>query len=97
VSSGVPPAIAGAECAPKPSMITHGSMDNELPIARWAIPLRDLWTKVNGCAPTTTPATAPCVAYGCPSEAPVHWCVENGGHGLSRGQAATIWAFFSKL
>jgi hypothetical protein len=64
----------------------------------WAETARDVWLSTNDCGTATTPTSPnPCVAYDCPADAPVIWCVHNEGHEWPSFAAEGIWAFFSNL
>lgn len=81
-----------------PAWIAHGTADATVPM-REGTAARDAWLAQNACDSTTTPVEpSPCVAYACPSEAPVVWCAFEGGHfplpDFTRG---AIWSFFRGL
>jgi polyhydroxybutyrate depolymerase len=80
---------------PVPAWIAHGTNDDLVPYSS-AQSARDVWLRINGCGTATTPTSpSPCVAYQCPANAPVHWCVHNEGHEWPSFAAQGIWAFFS--
>jgi poly(3-hydroxybutyrate) depolymerase len=82
---------------PVPAWIAHGTNDDLVPYSS-AQSARDVWLRINGCGTATTPTSpSPCVAYQCPANAPVHWCVHNEGHEWPSFAAQGIWAFFSRL
>jgi poly(3-hydroxybutyrate) depolymerase len=90
--------FGGATCAtPVPAWIAHAPNDDLVQFS-WAEDARDVWLSTNGCGTATTPTSpSPCVAYDCPADAPVHWCVHDEGHEWPSFAAEGIWAFFSSL
>lgn len=90
--------FGGDTCpTPVPAWIAHATNDDLVQYS-WAEDARDTWLRTNGCSTTTTPTSpGPCVAYECPEDAPVHWCVHEEGHEWPSFAADGIWAFFSRL
>lgn len=77
-----------------PAWITIGQ--GELVPARES--LRDFWRDREGCSATTSPvAPPPCVAYACPSQTPVHYCLHPAGHKWPDFGVQAAWAFFSRF
>lgn len=90
--------FGGGTCpTPVPAWIAHAPNDDLVNYSS-AQSARDNWLSTNGCGTDTTPTSPdPCVAYDCPAEAPVHWCVHDEGHEWPSFASDGIWAFFSGL
>jgi polyhydroxybutyrate depolymerase len=80
--------------ASRAAWITVGA--DELIAARTAF--RDDWVMRNKCQPMTSPTPpANCLAYACPKEGPVHFCVHPGGHLWPDYGTDAAWTFFSQF
>jgi polyhydroxybutyrate depolymerase len=76
--------------------LTVGADPEEMIPARAAF--RDFFVARAGCQATTTPtAPATCLAYACPKETPVHYCVHPGGHLWPDYGTQAVWTFFQQF
>jgi polyhydroxybutyrate depolymerase len=59
---------------------------------------RDFWIDRATCKlPTMPTPPSPCVAYTCPTDAPVHYCQHAGGHEWPSFASAAAVAFFESF
>lgn len=75
--------------------LANGSKDTTVPIDE-AESTHEFWRVANGCQASTAPtAPSPCVKHaGCMADAPVVWCIFDGGHSTPVFAPPAIWQFF---
>jgi len=96
------PAFGECDTGRVAAWMTHGTLDEIVPIAQGEA-ARDDMVERNACEATTAPVEPePCVAYdGCEAGYDVIWCPHDSpdfqGHDWPEFAAAAIWSFFSGL